>query len=52
MVIDETTIESINTTLIVIQRRIDRIIQAMDKFTADIAQVQTLADVRNLRLKI
>ncbi|MBQ0004156.1 MAG: hypothetical protein KBT21_11540 [Treponema sp.] len=52
MVIDELKIDQINTALLLLQRRLDRVIQAMNKFTEEISKCETIEDVKKLELKI
>lgn len=52
MVIDESSLDQINTTIITLERRIKRIKDVMDKFSDDLKKCQSLDDVKKLSLKI
>lgn len=52
MVIDENNISQINAALLIIQRRIDRIVQAMNEFTEKLKECETIEDIKELDLKI
>ena len=52
MVIDENNITQINTALLLLQRRLDRIVQAMNEFTEALSKCTTVEEIAALKLKI
>lgn len=52
MVVDTNNPDSINTALLLIQRRLDRLRQAIEQFNQQIKTVETIEDIRKLELKI
>ena len=52
MVADELNIDQLNTALLLVQRRIQRLTQAMDNFTKNLNECKTLEEVTQLTLSI
>lgn len=52
MVADELNIDQLNTALLLVQRRIQRLTQAMENFTKNLNNCKTLEEVTQLTLSI